>query len=50
MVTQMMLSTSAERRLPDRDGESFVTRIPIVVPLFAVLIAVLAYFIIWAVL
>jgi hypothetical protein len=36
--------------LPHRDGESFVTWIPIAVPLFAVLIAVLAYFIAWAVL
>jgi len=36
--------------LPHRDGESFVRWIPRVVPLFAVLIAVLTYFIAWAVL
>jgi hypothetical protein len=36
--------------LPDRNGESFVKWIPIVVPLFAVLSAVLTYFIVWAVL
>jgi hypothetical protein len=36
--------------LPDRDGESFVKWIPIVVPLFAVLIAAMGYLIGWAVL
>jgi len=36
--------------LPDRDGEGFVGWIPIVVPLFAVLIVVLVYFIVWAIL
>jgi len=47
------LALTAERRaseLPRRGGESFVKWIPMVVPLFAVLIAVLTYFIVWAVL
>jgi hypothetical protein len=44
---------TADRRageLPDRNGEGFVNWIPIVVPLFAILLAVLVFFIFWAVL
>jgi len=52
MVSGYLTSTGDRRasELPDRNGESFVKWIPIVVPLFAVLIAVLVFFIFWAVL